>query len=75
MPHAIRVYEFGGPEVLRWEPVEPQPPGPGEALVRHTAIGLNFLDVYERTGALREVRRAHLGLEGRRTVGSTVLLP
>ncbi len=50
MAHAIRVYEFGGPEVMRWEPVEPQPPGPGEALVRHTAIGLNFLDVYERNG-------------------------
>lgn len=47
---AIRVHEVGGPEVLRWEPVELPPPAPGEARLRHTAIGLNFLDVYHRTG-------------------------
>ncbi|HEX9207376.1 MAG TPA: quinone oxidoreductase [Steroidobacteraceae bacterium] len=50
MPHAIRVHEYGGPEVMRWEEVEPRAPGRGEALVRQTAIGLNFIDVYERTG-------------------------
>jgi NADPH:quinone reductase len=50
MPYAIRVHEYGGPEVLKWEPVEVGNPGPGEVRLRHTAIGLNFIDVYERTG-------------------------
>jgi NADPH2:quinone reductase len=44
------MHETGGPEVLRWEPIEVPPPGPGEVRVRHTAIGLNFIDVYRRTG-------------------------
>jgi NADPH2:quinone reductase len=48
--HAIRIHEHGGPEVLRWEEVDLQEPGAGEALVRHTAIGLNFIDTYHRTG-------------------------
>lgn len=48
--HAIRVHEHGGPDVMRWEVVDSGQPGPGEALVRHTAIGLNFIDVYFRTG-------------------------
>jgi NADPH2:quinone reductase len=47
---AIVVHEIGGPEVLRFEEVEVPPPGPGEALVRHRAIGLNFVDIYVRSG-------------------------
>ena len=50
MSHAIRIHSFGGPEVMQWEPVDLPAPGPGEALVRQTAIGLNFIDIYERTG-------------------------
>jgi NADPH:quinone reductase len=50
MPRAIRIHENGGPEVLRWEDIEVKDPGPGEALVRQTAVGLNFIDVYHRTG-------------------------
>lgn len=50
MPKAIRIHQHGGPEVLKWEEVEPGQPGPGEALVRHEAVGLNFIDVYHRTG-------------------------
>lgn len=50
MPHAIRIHEHGGPEVLRWEAVDVSAPGPGELRVRHTAVGLNFIDVYFRTG-------------------------
>jgi NADPH2:quinone reductase len=50
MSHAIRVHEYGGPEVLQWEPVDAGEPGRGEVRIRHTAIGLNFIDVYERTG-------------------------
>ena len=50
MTYAVRIHETGGPEVLRWEPVDVPDPGPGEAVVRQTAAGLNFIDVYFRTG-------------------------
>lgn len=50
MSKAIRFHEHGGPEVLRLEELDPGPPAPGEAQVRHTAIGLNYIDVYDRTG-------------------------
>jgi NADPH:quinone reductase len=50
MARRIRVHEHGGPEVLRLEEHEPSRPGPGEALVRQTAVGLNFIDTYFRTG-------------------------
>jgi NADPH:quinone reductase len=50
MVQAIRVEECGGPEVLKWTEVDQPKPGPGEALVRHKAVGLNFIDVYFRTG-------------------------
>lgn len=50
MAKAIRVHEHGGPEVLRYEDHDAGKPGKGEALIRHTAIGLNFLDTYFRSG-------------------------
>jgi len=50
MPKAIVVHEVGGPEVLRFEDVADPGPGPGQARVRHTAIGVNFIDVYFRRG-------------------------
>ncbi len=50
MTHAIRIHELGGPDVLRWETIDVADPGPGEAVVRQTAAGLNFIDVYHRTG-------------------------
>lgn len=50
MPKAFRIHRHGGPEVLSWEDVEVADPGPGEVRLRHTAIGLNFSDVYLRTG-------------------------
>ena len=50
MPKAIRLYQTGGPEVLRWEDVEVGEPGPGQARVRHTAVGVNFIDTYHRSG-------------------------
>ncbi len=50
MARRIVVREFGGPEVLRLESYEPPAPGPGEVRVRHRAVGLNFIDVYFRTG-------------------------
>ena len=48
--HAIRIHKYGGPEVLTWEQVELPEVGPGEALIRHTAIGLNYIDTYHRSG-------------------------
>jgi NADPH2:quinone reductase len=50
MLKAIRIHEYGGPEVLRWEEVEVGEPGPGQLRVRHGAVGLNYIDVYHRTG-------------------------
>ncbi|HQT76718.1 MAG TPA: quinone oxidoreductase [Rhodopila sp.] len=50
MTKAIRIHANGGPEVMVWEDVPTPSPGPGEALIKHEAIGLNFIDVYFRTG-------------------------
>jgi NADPH2:quinone reductase len=62
--HAVRIHEHGGPEVLRYEEVEVGRPGPGEARVRHSAIGLNFTDIHFRTGRypLRELPHV-IGME------------
>jgi NADPH2:quinone reductase len=48
--HAIRIHTYGGPEVLRYEEVDLPEPGAGEVRIRHTAIGLNLIDAYQRTG-------------------------
>lgn len=50
MVGTVRVHEYGGPEVLKYEDVELPPPGPGEVQIRHTAIGLNYIDTYFRSG-------------------------
>lgn len=50
MGKAIRIHEHGGPEVLRLEDVEVPAPGPDEVQIKHTAIGVNYIDVYDRTG-------------------------
>ena len=50
MTHAVRIHEFGGPEVLKWEEVDVPSPGSGEAVVRQIAAGLNYIDIYHRTG-------------------------
>jgi NADPH:quinone reductase len=50
MTRAIRVHAYGGPEVLKWEKVEVGEPGPGEVRIKQTAVGLNYIDVYSRTG-------------------------
>ncbi|MEO8019079.1 MAG: quinone oxidoreductase [Pseudomonadota bacterium] len=50
MPRAIRIHETGGPEVMRFEEVEVDAPAAGEVQLHHTAIGLNFIDVYDRSG-------------------------
>jgi NADPH:quinone reductase len=50
MTHAIRVHAYGGPEALQWDEVEAGEPGPGEVRIRQTAVGLNYIDVYQRAG-------------------------
>ena len=50
MPKAIRIRRTGGPDAMRWEDVEVGTPGPGEIRIRHEAVGLNYIDVYFRTG-------------------------
>jgi NADPH:quinone reductase len=50
MSKAIRIHEYGGPEVLKWEDVEVGSPGPGQARLRQTAVGLNYIDTYHRSG-------------------------
>ncbi len=61
---AIRVHETGGPEVLRWEEVDIRQPGPGEALVRQSAVGLNYIDTYHRSGLYPFKTPGILGTEG-----------
>ncbi|WP_419660542.1 Gor: NADPH-quinone oxidoreductase [Desulfosarcina variabilis str. Montpellier] len=50
MPKAIIIHETGGPDVLRWENIDPGKPGPGDVCLRQEAVGVNFIDVYHRTG-------------------------
>ena len=64
MTKAIRVHEAGGPEVLRWEDVDVPAPGPGDVLIRHTAIGLNYIDTYHRSGLYPLPLPTGLGCEG-----------
>lgn len=62
---AIRIHAHGGPEVLRWEDMPTPEPGPGEALVHHEAVGLNYIDIYFRIGLYKIPHLpATLGLEG-----------
>jgi NADPH:quinone reductase len=63
MTHAIRFHENGGPEVLVWEEVDVSQPGPGEARIRHTAIGLNYVDTYVRSGLYPSSPPSGLGTE------------
>ena len=64
MPKAIRLHQPGGPEVLRWEEVEVGAPGEGQARVRHTAVGVNFIDTYHRSGLYPLPLPGGLGSEG-----------
>lgn len=75
--NAIRVHEPGGPEALLWEEITLPDPGPDEVRVKHSAIGLNFIDVYHRTGQYPLPSPTGIGLEAAGTVeavGSEVSL-
>jgi NADPH2:quinone reductase len=60
---AIRIQSTGGPEVLSYEDVELAPPGPGQVVVRHAAIGVNFIDTYQRSGLYKLPLPSSLGGE------------
>jgi NADPH:quinone reductase len=63
MTHAIRINANGGPDVLTWEDVTVGDPGPGEARVRHTAIGVNYIDTYHRSGLYKLALPSGIGSE------------
>ncbi len=63
MTHAIRIHETGGPEVLRYEEADPGTPGPGWVRVRHTAVGVNYIDTYHRSGLYPLALPSGIGLE------------
>ena len=64
MSKAIRIHEHGGPEVLKWEQLPTPRPGPMEVLIRHEAVGVNYIDIYFRTGLYKTALPATLGIEG-----------
>jgi len=65
MNHAIRVHEHGGPEKLTWKEVPKPDPKPGEVLLKQTAVGLNYIDVYFRTGLYKAPHMpVTIGMEG-----------
>lgn len=75
---AIRIDRNGGPEVMGWHDITLPPPGPGEVQLRHTAIGLNFIDTYHRGGLYPMAMPSGLGLEAAgviEAVGEGVTLP
>jgi NADPH2:quinone reductase len=77
---AIRIHETGGPDVLRYEDVELPPPGKNEVRVRHTAVGVNFIDTYHRSGLYKLPLPTGIGGEAAGTVealgdGVTTLKP
>ena len=64
MTYAIRIHEHGGPENMKWEEVTVGAPGPGELRIRHTAVGLNYIDTYHRSGLYKLPMPTVLGREG-----------
>jgi len=64
MVKAIRIHKTGGPEVMQWEDVDVPAPGQGEARIRHTAVGLNYVDTYNRSGLYPLQMPCILGSEG-----------
>src|SRR3982751_5631523 len=70
MSHAIRIHEVGGPDVLQWEEVRVGDPGPGQIKLRQEAAGLNFIDVYHRTGLYPQPLPFTAGVEGAGVVES-----
>lgn len=75
MTHAIRIHTQGGPEVMKWEAVTVGEPGPNEVRIKHTAVGLNYIDTYHRSGMYPVALPSVIGREGAgiiEAVGSAV---
>lgn len=70
MAHAIRIHKTGNPDVLEWQEIEVGEPGPGQARIRQEAAGLNFIDVYHRTGLYKQKLPMTPGVEGAGVVES-----
>ena len=68
MPHSILVYENGGPEVMKWEEISMQNPGRGEVRIDQKKVGLNFIDIYQRSGNYPLRLPSSIGMEGVGTV-------
>ena len=68
MPHAIQIRQTGGPEALTWTPIEVGEPGAGQVRLRQAAAGLNYIDVYHRTGYYAQPLPLIPGVEGAGTV-------
>jgi len=64
MSHSILIYEHGGPEVMKWEEIPTQHPGRGEVLIDQKKVGLNFIDVYQRSGSYPLSLPSSIGMEG-----------
>ena len=64
MVQAIRIQQPGGPEVMQWQEIDLPAPGPGQARVRHTAVGLNYIDTYHRSGLYNLPLPSGIGMEG-----------
>lgn len=71
MPHAIRLHEHGAPEVMKWEEVPLQEPGPGEARLRQTAVGLNYIETRQRSGVYKVPLPGSIGMEACGVVEAT----
>jgi len=67
---SVRVEQHGGPEVMQLVDLPPQPPGPGQLRVRHQAIGLNFIDIYQRAGLYKVALPSGMGSEAAGTVSA-----
>jgi len=50
MPHAVRIHQAGGPDVMQWDSVEVGAPGPGQVRLKQHAVGVNYIDIYQRSG-------------------------
>ncbi|OYV00556.1 MAG: quinone oxidoreductase, partial [Burkholderiales bacterium PBB5] len=64
MAQTIQIQQYGGPEVMQLVDLPVGEPGPGEIRIRHHAVGLNFIDVYQRTGLYANPLPLSLGMEG-----------
>ena len=64
MPHAVRIHQTGGPDVMQWDSVEVGAPGPGQVRLKQHAVGVNYIDIYQRAGLYKLPMPFVAGSEG-----------